>query len=214
MEGVYTTHVDEDRLTLAQVEALLFTGDRSGVHEEDATELLNYQRAFEFGSSSPITEELIKTLHGYLLAGGGEYRNGPIYVICKNGEIRYSPPVAQEVPALMRQLIHWLDGNPPLHPVLIAGITTAELARIHPFSDGNGRTAYLLTTLILQRFGECYKQISIREAFDRDYFGYYIGKHIYSSQGNLIPWLDYFCQAVETQLRLLQQTRSVSSSGE
>ncbi len=82
----------------------------------------------------------------------GKYRKIQVYVGNRiTGEVIFIPPPPEEVPVLMENLIEWLNSEEAfeLHPVIVAGISHYELVRIHPFGDGNGRTARALATLIL-----------------------------------------------------------------
>lgn len=81
----------------------------------------------------------------------GAYRNR--YVVVGNrltGEIIFRPPENEEVPRMVKDLVDWLNTNEAeeLDPILVAGIAYYEFVRIHPFVDGNGRTARTLATLI------------------------------------------------------------------
>ena len=90
--------------------------------------------------------------------------------------IVYMPPEASDVPRLMKELVDWLrrserEGVPcPIR----AGIAHYQFATIHPYYDGNGRTARLLTTLILHRGGYDLKGLySLEEYYARDLSAYY-----------------------------------------
>ncbi|MFQ5855075.1 MAG: Fic family protein [Anaerolineae bacterium] len=67
----------------------------------------------------------------------------------------YVPPAAIEVPPLMHELVTWLNSDEAaeLHPVARAALAHFRLVHVHPFIDGNGRTARLLMNLILLREG-------------------------------------------------------------
>ena len=75
----------------------------------------------------------------------GAYRRG------QNTVGNFSPPEQVYVPALMHSFALWLRESDDIHPILKAGIAHVHLVAIHPFWDGNGRTARGLATLILQR---------------------------------------------------------------
>jgi Fic family protein len=61
-----------------------------------------------------------------------------------------------------------------IHPVIVAGIALFQLVHIHPFVDGNGRSARLLSTLCLYRTGCDFKRLfTISEYYDRDRPAYY-----------------------------------------
>jgi Fic family protein len=116
----------------------------------------------------------------------------------------YLPPEAKDVPRLMQELVEWVgvtrrEGKLPVP--LIAAIAHYQFATIHPYYDGNGRSARLLTTLILHRFGYGLKGIySLEEYYARDLHGYYnalsVGpSHNYyggRAEAAITPFLEYF----------------------
>jgi hypothetical protein len=59
------------------------------------------------------------------------------------GEIIYTLPPPEDMPQLMKELVEWLNEETDISPVLLAGITQYQFVEIHPFLDGNGRTAYV-----------------------------------------------------------------------
>jgi Fic family protein len=67
--------------------------------------------------------------------------------------IIYMPPEAKDVKNLMAGMVDWVNKNTELACPIIAGVAHYQFATIHPYYDGNGRTARLLTTLILHLGG-------------------------------------------------------------
>ncbi|GAH91401.1 unnamed protein product, partial [marine sediment metagenome] len=67
------------------------------------------------------------------------------------GRVIFQPPPVNRITTLMKDFISWLNSDQAqeLYPVLLSGISHYEFVRIHPFIDGNGRTARALATLIL-----------------------------------------------------------------
>lgn len=135
----------------------------------------------------------------------GDYRK--IQVVVKNsqtGEITFRPPPAVEVPFLVRNFLEFLEKTnaEELHPVLRAGITQYELVRIHPFVDGNGRTARALAILVLFLDGYDIKRFfSLEEHYDQDAMQYYNSlKSVDESQGDLTVWLEYFTEGLAIEL--------------
>ncbi len=162
LEAHHTTHIEGTRLTLKDADDLLAGRAVPGADPDDARELLNYRDAFAFVSAyfndgEPITERLILEIHRRLVAGvlggsagPGEYRRLQNYVInAATCETIYTPPPTEDVPALMRELVAWLNRPSDIHPVIVSGLAQFQLVRIHPFLDGNGRTSRLLSTLCL-----------------------------------------------------------------
>jgi Fic family protein len=84
------------------------------------------------------------------------------------------PPPPLEVPQMMTDFVAWLRKDTQIHPVIVAGIAQFQLVHIHPFVDGNGRSARLLSTLCLYRTGYYFKRLfTISEYYDRDRPAYY-----------------------------------------
>lgn len=97
-----------------------------------------------------ITERDILAIHHAILHGiddynAGHYRNVSVRI---SGSTVVMPNPAK-VPLLMTDFVTWLNGGKNIHPVELAGEAHYRLVTIHPFSDGNGRTARLLMNLIL-----------------------------------------------------------------
>jgi len=107
----------------------------------------------------------------------------------------------------MREFTDWLNRNEELSSVLLAGITQFQFVHIHPFLDGNGRTARLLSTLILYKTGYDFKRLfSLSEYYDKDRPSYY--KAIQSVRENnmdMTSWLEYFIQGLRTQMDQIKQ---------
>lgn len=219
LEAHYTTHIEGTHLTLDQSEQLL-TGHKIGdADPEDVRELLNYKKAFDLvsdylGSGEPIREGLIREIHKRLVEGvrgnsaaPGEYRKIQNFVAnSKTKEIIYTPPPAFQVPLMMSELVDWLKLEQEINPVLIAGIAQFQLVHIHPFLDGNGRSARLLSTLYLYKTGYDFKRLfTISEYYDRDRSNYYKAiQSVRENEMDMTIWLEYFAKGLATQLQEVQ----------
>ncbi|MDH3349887.1 MAG: Fic family protein, partial [Desulfobulbaceae bacterium] len=83
-------------------------------------------------------------------ANAGKYRSVPVAI---SGS-RHAPPQPWQVPKMMEDLNHWVrEKGDKLHPIIFAAELHEQIATIHPFIDGNGRTARLLMNLILLQHG-------------------------------------------------------------
>ncbi|MBI3258032.1 MAG: Fic family protein [Ignavibacteriae bacterium] len=221
LEAHYTTHIEGTHLTMDQSEKLLTGQKVLEADPEDIKELLNYKLAFELvadyiGNGEPITEGLIREIHKKLVHGvrgnsaaPGEYRKTQNYVVnSKTKEVIYTPPPPYEVPLMMVELVNWLKNKSGMNPILVAGIAQFQLVHIHPFLDGNGRTARLLSTLCLYKTGYDFKRLfTISEYYDRDRANYY--KAIRSVRGNkmdMTKWLEYFVHGLATQMQEMQNS--------
>ncbi len=210
----YSTRIEGNRLTLAEAEQVI-EGKQANFHgrERDVGEVKNYWNALlrveEWASKKmPLTEELIQRLHALIKEGARAkptpYRDGQNVIRdSASGAIIYLPPEAKDVPALMASLIRWVqEAEKDELPVpLIAGLVHYQFVTIHPYYDGNGRTARLLATLILHRDGYGLNGFfSLEEYHARDLEGYYRSLSVHPhhnyyegrAEADLTPWLEYF----------------------
>jgi len=80
----------------------------------------------------------------------GLWRTGPIGVTGRDGSLEYQAPDAEEVPALMAEVVEWLqDGDLDVHVVVRAAMAHLHVTSVHPFRDGNGRVSRLVQSLVL-----------------------------------------------------------------
>lgn len=102
-----------------------------------------------------ISERLIRSLHEIIMQEtdkewAGCYRNSNVII----GGADHKPPDALEIPKQMQELLRWLSQNKDqLHPVESAALLHHKLVHIHPFFDGNGRTARLVMNVLLMQNG-------------------------------------------------------------
>jgi Fic family protein len=215
LEAHHTTHIEGTRLTLDQAERLWKGDSVPEADPDDARELLNYRKAFDFvsdylKSGDPITEGLVREIHKRLVEGvrggaaaPGEYRRLQNYVVNSvTGETIYTPPPAHDVPIMMAELVDYLNSETETHPVLISGIAQFQLVHIHPFLDGNGRTSRLLSTLCFYRAGYDFKRLfTISEYYDRDRAIFYRAiQGVRENDMDMTGWLEYFVEGLSTQL--------------
>jgi Fic family protein len=220
LEAHSTTHIEGTHLTLAQSEKLLAGKKVKDADPDDARELFNYRAAFDLvagylGSGEPVTEGLVREIHRRLVQGvrgdraePGAYRKLQNYVVnSQTGQVVYTPPAPIEVPHLMKELVDWLNKGTDTNAVLIAGIAQYQLVHIHPFLDGNGRAARLLSTLCLYRTGYDFKRLFTLSAFyDRDRPAYYLAIQSVRDRGmDLTAWLEYFTNGLAIQMMEVQE---------
>lgn len=107
-------------------------------------------------SASTISIRDILNIHELVLQNhpaGGTYRGEEEFVTVGNRKVLLAMP--DEIEALMTKLVTWIRErqDTDYHPLVLATIVHYAFVRIHPFLDGNGRTARLLSNLILMRRG-------------------------------------------------------------
>lgn len=212
----YSTQIEGNRLTQTQVQETL-SGARFPGRERDETEVRNYYRAIEKVEQlaqrpGPISEADVQRLHGLVINGRASptpYRDGQNVIRDSvSGSIVYLPPEAGDVPGLMADLITWIDRERErgdLPAPIIASLAHYQYATIHPYYDGNGRTARLLTTLLLHKMGYGLKGIySLEEYYAQNLTGYYAAlamgaSHNYyfgRSEAEVTDFVGYFCEGM------------------
>ncbi len=213
----FSTQIEGNRLSPSQVEDVLKGGGGFPGRERDETEVRNYYRALEFVTNQGkkkqcFTEVIIRTIHGLILHGkqkATKYRDGQNVIRDgRTGAIVYLPPEAQDVRRLMKNLIAWIgeELSQDEFPIpVVAAVAHYQFATIHPYYDGNGRTARLLTTLILHQGSYGLHGIySLEEYYAKHLGGYYealtVGpSHNYymgRESADITRFIDYFCRGM------------------
>ena len=183
----FSTRIEGNRLTLAEAEDVV-RGSRVQFagRERDVKEVDNYWHAMlqveAWGrEESPLSEEIIRKLHAIVERGPrrkpSEYRTLQNAIADSESRVLvYLPPEAKDVPRLMADLVEWIRQaeKARVPAAIIAGLAHYQFVTIHPFMDGNGRTARLLATLILHRAGLGLRGFySLEEYHARDITTYY-----------------------------------------
>ncbi len=102
-----------------------------------------------------LNKQFLKSLHFMMLShdltkNPGQYRPGSIRVVDdKTGETVYEAPTVEHVDGFISELIAYLREDARGTPIVRAAMAHLNLTMIHPFSDGNGRMARALQTLVL-----------------------------------------------------------------
>lgn len=159
----------------------LMEGERDvDVSDADREETLAYQRMMTYIQTLHDVEDfqfgagLLNALH-WMLQGhrhtgrrpAGQWRRGPVYVTdARDPSVAaYTAPPAEEVPALMRELVDWLETDDGSHALVRAAMAHLHLVSIHPWADGNGRMSRSLQTLVIAREGVLAPEFSSIEAW-------------------------------------------------
>ena len=211
----YSTRIEGNRLTLKETEEVIQQKKTFSSRERDVHEVERYYQALQKTESwvtagKDITAARIRKIHALLYSGKGAkataWRDGQNVIRTASGEIVYMPPEATDVPALMKELLEWVNSNVDTLPIpVIAGIAHYQFETIHPFYDGNGRSGRMLTTWILYRGGyDLGKFYALEEFYAKDLQGYYDAlvthpHHNYyfgRNEADITSWLDYFLRGM------------------
>ena len=150
----------------------------------------------------------------------GKWRPGAIYVRREpENEVVYEGPDVELVPPLMEEMMDELNSESSLAPMIKAAMAHLNLVMIHPFSDGNGRMARALQTMVLSREGIVDKNLcSIEEYLGRNTLEYYavlgeVGQGSWNPDNNPLPWIRFCLTAhyrqAETLLRRMKEIARV-----
>lgn len=216
-----STAIEGNKLDIQQVEALL-ADKRVDAPGRDVFEVQNYLKALKYieqvvEKKQVITEETVLKIQKLVTANtlpkeqSGSYRSGPIYVVRHRlgltPEVLYTGPKALLISGLMKDLISWIQESSKreINPIVVAGLVHKQLAIIHPFIDGNGRTARALATLILYQRGYDFRRLfALEDYYNNHREGYYsaisVGKDYESRQTDFTSWLEYFISGFEQEI--------------
>lgn len=167
-------------------------------------------------NKEPFTEKLILEVQAVVEKGAskekiglrGSMPPGVLFAVCdsETGEAEYIPPEYSEIPDLLNELVEYVNTTDD-HPLIVAAVVHYQIVTIHPFEDGNGRTARLLSGYILDYNGYGFNGIgSLEEYFAYDSDEYYnalqMGLPVLYYSGRDNPphpeiWINYFLRIVE-----------------
>ena len=216
-----STAIEGNILNLRQVEDLA-AGKKIEASRRDIFEVENYLQAMKYikkviKNKEKITESVFLKIHKLATQNtlptekSGAYRKGPMYVVRHffgfNKKVVYTAPAAKKVSALVRDLFFWLNKKETekINPVIVAGIIHQEIVTIHPFFDGNGRTARAAATLILYERGYDFRKLfALEDYYNRNREEYYqainIGKNYEERKKDITVWLSYFTQGFKEEI--------------
>lgn len=216
-----STHIEGNILNLQQVEAI-YGHKKVDAPNRDIFEVENYLKALKYiaqvvENKQKITSRVILKIHKLVTdltlsyEQVGHYRKGPVYVVKRRfgmpQETVYTAPRAELVQQLVADLIKWIHESERqnINPIIVAGIVHQEIAAVHPFADGNGRTARALATLILYQRGYDFRRLfALEDYYNKNRPNYYqainIGKNYDERRVDFTPWLEYFVKGFKEEI--------------
>ena len=160
-----STRIEGNTLSDLEVDRLLEGVGGKALPRKDSLEVLGTRSALtlvdELAHRADVVldQALVREVHRRVLSGQGElltpgeYRRGENRVAGPDGQIIFATPPSGDVPELMRDFVGWLERHAQLPPPVLAALAHLELVAIHPFNDGNGRTARAISRFLLARGG-------------------------------------------------------------
>ncbi|MET7870378.1 Fic family protein [Streptomyces cyaneofuscatus] len=201
--------------------------EKLDVTEANRAETVAYQQAMTYIQSLhdvrdfAYSKGLLNALH-WMLQGhhhprkpAGQWRHGPVFITAVGDPhaTEYEGPHEDDVPALMGELVDWLNtGDIDSDPLVRAAMAHFNLVKIHPWADGNGRMSRSLQTLLIAREGVLAPEFSSIEAWlgmpghTWDYYRVLreVGGPVYSPKRDTAPWIRFNLRAYHEQTQSVQ----------
>jgi len=221
----HSNHLEGNSLNYGETKALILFGiTAQGKPLKDHLEITGHNEAINWildlvKQDYPLTENFIRELHTLLLVKSyekksisqdgktvltrrievGKYKSQPNHVLTQTGEI-FRFTTVEETPSEMHDLINWFrekSKENEVNPISLATKFHYKFIRIHPFDDGNGRTARILMNFILMQFG--YPPAIIKTEDKENYFAVLR----LADAGNLEPFKEYITLNLIHSLELM-----------
>ena len=159
----------------------------------------------------------LKKIHGvmtYLTVDeSGEFRKGNEGVFDENGNCIHVCPPPEQVDELMKQLFKWMENNNGIvHPLILSSVFHYEFVFIHPFKDGNGRTARLWQNVILSNWEEIFEYVPIESQIKKYQEEYYSAIANCDHNGNSTEFIEFMLKMIDETLEDLMDSTSVQAS--
>lgn len=222
-----STSIEGNPLPLTEVKKVLkSTPDQARKSEQ---EVLNYNQVLEelnkliAAPKSIFDLNLILKIHKTVVttlipsSQIGKLRTDPVFVNDpRTRQSVYLPPDAQDVPQLIEELVTFVNiSRGKIDPLILAGIFHKQFVIIHPFMDGNGRTARLTTKVLLADMGlNTFNLFSFENYYNQNvtrYFqtvGEYGNYYELTDKIDFTPWLEYFTEGLIDELLRVQKLLS------
>lgn len=227
-----STSIEGNPLPLTDVKRIIKNKPQN--IRDSEREVLNYNGALKeingkLGSGTiPVTLTLILQIHKQVTnkllpaSQSGKLRIDPVFVNDpRSGTTIYWPPDAADVPALVKDLILFVETNiTRIDPLILAGLFHKQMVVIHPFMDGNGRTTRLLTKILLANMGlNTFNLFSFENYYNQNVTRYFQtvgarGNYYEIASGiDFSPWLEYFTGGIIDELLRVEKILPRSSKG-
>ena len=185
-----TAALEGNPLQEDEVAGIIDKKQKPGKMKQAEREIENLIAVYDFvkklessGSAFEITEKVIKEVHAIITGKidyasnlPGKYRNHKVQVGDKDHGGIYTPPKClPDIEKLMKEFTLWINSDSLKNedPYIRAGLAHYYLGLIHPFGDGNGRTARIIEAILLRTAGIKYVPVMLSNYYYKnmdDYF--------------------------------------------
>lgn len=192
--------IENNQLSLFDVEDVI-NGKIVVGEQKDIQEVKNAYEAYEqIDKVAPYSLDDLKKVQGiltFLLEKDAEkFRNHGEAVY--DGDIKiFVAPQHKLVPSLMQKLFEWMDKNKDIiNPLILSSVFHYEFLFIHPFSDGNGRTARIWQTVILAHWEKIFAYLPIESMIKKNQNKYYKIIDNCNKNGNSTEFIEFMLKMI------------------
>lgn len=218
-----TAAIEGNPLTKEDVKKIAEGLDIQGYAVKDKQEIKNLIKVYKWlhdplAAKDPflLSEDFIRDLHKKITFDiphkrnmPGNYRNGRVEVGDKaHGGVFVPPKCLEDVSALMAEYIEWINSREVtgLHPLVRAPLAHYYFSVIHPFWDGNGRTARFIEALILKAGGVKYMPRELSNYYYRNMDEYYIAfSNTNKLKKDVSPFMEFFLEAIVSSMEKIKK---------
>lgn len=143
----------------------------------------------------------------------GVFRKGNEGVFDENGKCIHVCPPPEQVDRLMKQLFKWMeDNNENIHPLILSSVFHYEFVFIHPFKDGNGRTARLWQNVLLSNWEEIFEYVPIETQIKKYQEEYYTSIANCDHKSDSTEFIEFMLKMIDETLEDLMNSASEQAS--
>ena len=197
--------IEANSLSLGQVKDVISGRTVIGPQKE-IQEVKNAYSAYEMiNSVDAYSIKDLRKIHGIMtyltIDESGKYRKGNEGVFDEKGNCIHVCPPPEQIDGLMKELFDWMKKNKEtIHPLIMSSIFHYEFVFIHPFSDGNGRTARLWQNVILSKWKELFEYLPIESQIHKYQDNYYKAINNCNHKGESTEFIEFMLEMIDAVL--------------
>ncbi len=206
--------IEANSLSLDQVKAVI-SGKSVIGPEKEIQEVLNAYKAYEMiNDLNPYSIKDLKKIHKVLtdktIELSGTFRTGNEGVFDGAGNCIHVCPPPEQLDYLMKQLFDWMKKNKDeIHPLILSSIFHYEFVFIHPFCDGNGRTARLWQNVLLTNWKSFFEYLPIESQIKKYQEEYYTAISNCHKSVNSNEFIEFMLKMIDKVLKELLETSTI-----
>ncbi len=206
--------IEANSLSLDQVKSVI-SGKSVIGPEKEIQEVLNTYKAYEMiNDLNPYSIKDLKRVHKVLtnktIELSGTFRTGNEGVFDGAGNCIHVCPPPEQLDYLMKQLFDWMKKNKDeIHPLILSSIFHYEFVFIHPFCDGNGRTARLWQNVLLTNWKSFFEYLPIESKIKKYQEEYYTAISNCHKSVNSNEFIEFMLKMIDKVLKELLETSTI-----